>query len=426
MLSYKIKSNKLMLIYKQQQETRQNFDFLSSNEGDSYVRFMGGNITPLLNMSALSSVDINNWYNPSNFKGQRNPIKNPVIVIVNCFTTPNITKDLATFCNTFKLPLMNGLKDNNGNIINDPTLGKFSIYYQNTNATRSYTASYSTVNKNSFVPNNNGWGLEINLDIQYAHTIAPYADIVLILAKSNSVANLTTAVKFGNTIPNAVSLSMSWGANENRAFTTVDSMFNNTTNIIHTAASGDSGSAGGIIWPSANPNVVSVGGTTINKSGTSYSEVAWSGSGGGASAIYNKPLYQSSITLKTKRMNPDISMLAAPSISVCDSFYSTSGWVYNVGGTSLASPMVAALVALAIQYKYPTGNWSNITKTKFMQCVYNLPSNTNYKNTIYDVVSGNNGGFQTKVNYDLVTGVGSPKITNILNTINGLLYSLTN
>ncbi len=426
MLSYKIKNNKLKLIYKQQQETRQNFDFLSSNEGDSYVRFMGGNTKPLLNMSALSNVDINNWYNPSNFKGQRNPTKNPVIVIVNCFTTPNITKDLAIFCNTFNLPLMNGLKDSNGNIINDPSLGKITIYYQNTNTTTSYTANYSTVNKNSFVPNNSGWGLEINLDIQYAHTIAPYADIVLILAKSNSVANLTTAVKFGNTIPNAVSLSMSWGANENNAFKTVDSVFNNVNNIIHTAASGDSGSAGGIIWPSANPNVVSIGGTTVIKSGTNYSEVAWSGSGGGASAIYNKPSYQSRITLKTKRMNPDISMLAAPSISVCDSFYSTSGWVYNVGGTSLASPMVAALVALAIQKKYPTGTWTNITKTKFMNAIYNLPSNTNYRNIITDITSGNNGGFQTKVSYDLVTGVGSPKITNSLNTINGLLYSLTN
>lgn len=426
MLSYKIKSNKLMLIYKQQQETRQNFDFLSSNEGDSYVRFMGGNTKPLLSASLLSNVDINSWYNRSNFIGQRNTTKNPVIVIVNCFTTPNIAIDLATYCNTFNLPLMNGLKDSSGNIINNPLLGTITIYYQNTNATTSYTANYSMVNTNSFVPNNSGWGLEINLDIQYAHTIAPYADIVLILAKSNSVANLTTAVKFGNTIPNAVSLSMSWGANENNAFKTVDSMFNNITNIIHTAASGDSGSAGGIIWPSANPNVVSVGGTTITKSGTNYSEVAWSGSGGGASAIYNKPSYQSRITLKTKRMNPDISMLAAPSISVRDSFYSTDGWVYNVGGTSLASPMVAALVALAIQYKYPTGTWTNITKTKFMNAIYNLQSNTNYNNTIYDVVNGNNGGFQTKISYDLVTGVGSPKITNRLNTINGLLYSLTN
>ena len=394
------------------------FNFLSDNNNNNYIRFMANPI-PKNSSSLLSNVDLNNWYNPTGFKGSRNTTKNPVIVIVDAYTTPNIKTDLKTYCDTFNLPLMNGLPN-----VNDAKLGNFSIYYQQTNTNTSYTATYETTNNNMFVPNNSDWGLEINMDVQYAHTIAPYADIVLVLAKSSSVADLTSAVKFGNSIPNVVSLSMSWGANENTAYKTVDSMFNNA-NIIHTAASGDSGSAGGIIWPSANPNVVSVGGTTITKSNTTYSETAWSGSGGGVSNVYSKPTYQSKITLKKMRMNPDISMLASPSVSVCDSFYAPDiGWVYNIGGTSLASPLLAGLVALAIQYKYPTGTWTNITKSKFMNVIYNLSNNKNYNNVVRDIIKGNNGGYNTLTSFDLVTGVGSPKPT-VSNNVNGLLYALT-
>ena len=410
-------NNLKMLLYNKQNENQQLFNSLQSNESEHYIRFMA-NAKPKITSSLLSNTDINMFYNPTGFTGSRNTIKNPVIVIVNAYTTPNILKDFATYCNTFNIPLMNGLPG----VSNNPKLANFTIHYQKTNTTSQFNATYGPTNTNSFIKNNNGWGLEINLDIQYAHTIAPYADIVLILAKTASVADLTAAVKFGNTIRNAVSLSMSWGANENKTFTQLDSMFNNVSNIIHTAASGDSGSAGGIIWPSSNPNVISVGGTQITKSGNTFSETAWSGSGGGISSIYNKPTYQRNINLGTKRLNPDISMLAAPSITVCDSFYSSDGWVYNIGGTSLASPMIAALVALAIQYKYPNGLWNNITKSKFIQSIYNNP---NYNNVIRDITIGNNGGYQTKINYDFVTGVGSPKITNS-NMINSFLYALTN
>jgi len=167
------------------------------------------------------------------------------------------------------------------------------------------------------------------------------------------------------------------------------------------ASSGDNGA--GVIWPSASPNVASVGGTTLNldpTSGAVISETAWSGSGGGVSAFEPQPVYQTNYGLTNlKRSTPDVSYDADPNtgVYVYDStpYQGSIGW-WNVGGTSVGSPQWAAIQALG----QSTGN------TNFYKDATQSAS-TYFR----DITSGSDGN-QAGVGYDLVTGLGSPITTN--------------
>lgn len=350
---------------------------------------------------------------------------NPTIVIVNAFCTPTIANDLNVFSQAYGLPLMN--------IPNQPvnqSLGTLKIYYQQPNGT------FGLVNNNVVVDTD--WGVEIAMDIQYAHAIAPYADISLILTKDNSVPSMYAGVQFGNTLSNVVSMSMSWGLPERFAFntsisrfTTQDNLLFSKKNILYCAATGDDGAPAGVIYPSTSSNVCGVGGTSLqmnssNQIITPIRETGWSGSGGGRSSIFNSGISQSNymITNKltpkfgTKHAVPDMCLLANPSVCIYNTTPppgTSSGWGFSsngkpslYGGTSLSAPMFAAMVALVIQTKYPTENWTilnlNIRKI-IMDSVYILSNNR-------DITTGSNG-FNASIGFDLVTGMGSPLFNNL-------------
>lgn len=112
--------------------------------------------------------------------------------------------------------------------------------------------------------------------------------------------------------------------------------------VVYTASSGDSGAP--ISWPASSPNVLAVGGTTLNVNGTTYvGESGWGGSGGGPSAYYAQPAYQAGVVTQTsQRANPDVAYDADPAtgFSVYDTVPyngSVPGWA-SVGGTSAGAP----------------------------------------------------------------------------------------
>ncbi len=201
---------------------------------------------------------------------------------------------------------------------------------------------------------NADWQLEESLDIEWAHAEAPGAKIVLVEAKTSSNANLFAAVDAANAL-GATEVSMSWGGGETSTETSTDSNFTHA-GTIYTASAGDSGH--GAIYPSASPDVMAVGGTTLNGcSGTSCagftSETSWSSGGGGISADEPLPGFQNTYTgpvfgaatikalTGNKRGVPDVSFVGNPStgVSVYDStaFDSQSGW-WTLGGTSVGAP----------------------------------------------------------------------------------------
>jgi subtilase family serine protease len=247
----------------------------------------------------------------------------------------------------------------------------------------------------SYVPGNVNWGMEIALDLQWAHAIAPNAKILLVEANSASITDLLNAVNYARNRPDVVSISMSWGASEFSSEASYESYFTSPYGAIFYASSGDSGA--GTSWPAVSSNVVSVGGTTISFSnGAVSSETAWSGSGGGVSAYIPKPSYQANVPY-TNRAIPDVSYDADPNsgFAVYDSY--GYGWIV-VGGTSAGAPQWAAIHALGL-----TANNQNI---------YNAYSQTpTYQADFRDITAGSNG-YNAGAGYDLATGVGSPLTTN--------------
>ena len=264
---------------------------------------------------------------------------------------------------------------------------------------------------------NSGWVLEESLDIEWAHAEAPAAKIVLVEAASNSFANLFGAVLYAANSIGATEVSMSWGGGEFSGETAYDADMAHP-GTFYTASSGDTGHGAG--YPAASPNVIAVGGTTLNGcSGTSCSgfssETAWSGSGGGISADEPIPGYQSNYTglvfgastisalTAGQRGIPDVSFDANPSsgVSIYDStrYQGQSGW-FTVGGTSVGAPNWAGILA--------AGRAAGSTALQGDSAIYGGGNSTYLR----DITSGTNGSCGTDctagTGYDLVTGLGSP------------------
>ena len=256
---------------------------------------------------------------------------------------------------------------------------------------------------------NPGWALEASLDVEWAHAIAPGANLVVVEAKSESRASLLAAVDVARNFPGVVAVSMSWGFGEAPAqssghFTTPAGH----TGVTFVAASGDSGLAGGVEWPAISPNVLAVGGTSLiaDNSGNYQFETAWSGSGGGYSRYLAEPNYQRVIQATGKRGTPDVAFDGDPNTGV--EVYETSldtgeGSWQVVGGTSLSTPAWAAIIAIADQGRALAGRGSLDGPTQTLPTLYAVPS-TDFHAVAGAVHSGRAGSF----NANVVTGLGSP------------------
>lgn len=311
------------------------------------------------------------------------------VAIVDAFDDPNITADLNTFSAQFGLSLICG------------TAG----------ADPSNCLNFTKAMPSGTPRTDSGWSLEISLDVEWAHAVAPKASILLVEARTNSFSNLLSAIDYAAQHGASV-ISNSWGASEFSGETSYDSHCN-LANAVCTFSTGDAGNPGG--YPAYNPYAVAVGGTTLSltSGGSVTSETAWSGSGGGVSQYESRPSYQSSVNANTHRGIPDVSYDADPNtgFAVYDSvtYQSQSGW-FQVGGTSAGAPQWAAIIAVADQLRVAAGQ-SRLAASSFAAAasIYALNGNS----ALYDVTSGSNGGCgaicTAGSGYDFVTGLGSPR-----------------
>ncbi len=265
------------------------------------------------------------------------------------------------------------------------------------------------------------WEIEEALDIEWAHAMAPGANIVLVEATSDTTNNdLLTAVKTAATLPGVSAISMSWGLeSEIAGEVATDSTFVTPAGhqgVTFLAASGDSGSPG--YYPAYSPNVVAVGGTSLNLNtdNSIQSEIAWAGSGGGTSKFETEPAYQIAVQNTGFRTIPDVAFDADPytGVAVYDSYNDTDGsgpWV-QIGGTSLASPSWAGLIAVVNQGRVLAGAGTLDGPTETLPYLYAMPSAD-----FNDIVSGSNGGYNAGSGYDEATGLGSPKANLLINDL---------
>jgi subtilase family serine protease len=317
--------------------------------------------------SGYNPLDLQSAYNlPSATAGN-----GQTVAIVDAYDDPHAESDLGVYRSQFGLP-----------------------------ACTTANGCFRKINQNGgtkYPRGNIGWAEEISLDLDMVSAICPNCHILLVEANSNRFSDLATAVDQAAQ-QGANEISNSYGGSEYSNEVNDQSHYNHP-GIAVTASSGDSGY--GVQFPAASQYVTAVGGTTLTRisNARGWIETAWSGAGSGCSAYISKPSWQTDSGC-SKRTVADVSADADPNtgVSVYDTYHEP-GWLV-FGGTSVASPIIASVYALA-------GNAGTGTVT-YGSYPYGHTSG------LYDVTSGSNGSCggsylcTAEPGYDGPTGLGTP------------------
>ena len=262
------------------------------------------------------------------------------------------------------------------------------------------------------------WEVEEALDVEWAHAMAPGANIVLIECNSSDGADMFQGIVTAAAVPGVSVVSMSWGSGEfagGRLTTRISRRPQGHEGVTFVASTGDQGSPGE--YPAYSPNVLAVGGTSLylNANGTYSSEAGWSGSGGGTSAYEPEPGYQAGVSSSGYRSIPDVASDADPDtgVAVYDSYNGTSATPWEqLGGTSVSAPTWAGLIAIANQERVAMGSSTLNGSSETLPAIYAIS-----RGDFHDVTRGSNGGFTAGPGYDLVTGLGSPNANLVVNDL---------
>ncbi len=375
------------------------------------------------------------------------------IVIIDAFQSPNIMDQLNYYDGFYGLPGLNGL----GNPP-DPSLGTFTQVAPD-------GLTPFDMNDGNMV----GWAEEISLNVLWAHAIAPGANIVLVLAKSNEDAEILSALQYAvdNNLGNVI--SMSFGENESCVDPVLLSGYHDVfaaatqKHITLFASSADEGAAlqtcDGDSWvkavshPASDPLVTGVGGTELHAAdyclvslgcdpsvnpppGTYLSEIVWNegdpfgdygnifgygtiATGGGFSVLFAEPPYQQSAIHGGKQRGvPNVAYNAAILHGVL-TYLDIPGigiGFYRFGGTSAGAPQWAAITAIMNQKADKREGFLNLG-------IYKIGADSvAYPASFHDITSGTNSageldssnnpviiyGFDAKPGWDATTGFGSP------------------
>jgi subtilase family serine protease len=312
------------------------------------------------------------------------------VAVVDAYNDPNAAADLATYRTAYGLPPC--------------TVASGCFKQINENGTASPLPT-----------NDAGWAEEESLDLDTISAACPDCHILLVEASSANTPDLDKAENAAAAIPGVAAISNSYGGSETSTQLGDDANFNHP-GIAITASSGDSGY--GVQWPAASQYVTAVGGTTLSAASNArgWTETAWSGGGSGCSAYEPKPSWQHD-TGCARRTVADVAADADPntglgiydtyntcgSNALCDLLIELGvvqgldGWA-QVGGTSLSSPLVASVYALA-------GNTGGVTYGSYPYA---------HAASLFDVTSGSNGSCSPAYlctagsGYDGPTGLGTP------------------
>ncbi len=318
-----------------------------------------------------------------------------IVAIVDAYDNPNAAADLAAYRQQYGLPPCT--VDN----------GCFTKTGQSASA--------------KIPAGNVAWGQEIDLDIEMASAVCPECKILLVEAKSASFLDLGAAENRAAAL-GAVAISNSYGGGESFFSPLFDSYYTHP-GVAITAASGDGGY--GSTYPASSSHVIAVGGTSLTldpTTGARVSETAWSGGGSWCSTEFGRPSWQKKLItadasgyMCVNRTVADVAAVADPQtgVAVYDSYGSSdaNNW-YRFGGTSVPTPLIAGLFALAgdatknSSYPYPA-QWLYVNRTG-----------------LFDVTSGYNGNAthdcypnttdpyymcHAVAGYDAPTGLGTPE-----------------
>lgn len=335
------------------------------------------------------------------FPGERPdaPVGEPqTIALVDAYNDPDAEGDLAVYSKAFGLPVL-------PRCANEAVSDCFEQVNQN-----GETGNLPVAHDQQEIELASNWAGEISIDIEVAHGICRNCRILLVEASSAGGLALEAAVKTAERL-GATEVSNSWTGGERSE--PAESPFDDPRVVI-TAGAGDNGYLNwaannpdviGANFPASSPYVIAVGGTrlTLASAGTRASETVWNEDarkevgGGGCSAWFSAPPWQTAVPdwdsvgcgtgTEAKRAIADIAADSDPDtgVAIYDSmpyylgpgFEVTPGW-QTIGGTSVASPIVASMFALV-------GGAQNVE----------YPAATLYSHlggaSLYDVTAGGNG-----------------------------------
>ena len=290
----------------------------------------GSRVSPQATTGAYGPADLQSAYAlPTGTEGA-----GLTVAVVDAYDLPTAASDLAYYRSYWGLPACTTAN------------GCFHKVDQNGGTTYPSTA----VGK--------GWDGEIALDIDMVSAICPYCHILLVEATNNQWVNLGTGVNTA-VLLGAIAVSNSYAGSEWSSESYYDTLYYNHPGVAITASTGDCGyNCNGVYgssdynsvgYPAASPDVVAVGGTSLTPDGSArgWTESAWGdaygGAGSGCSSYEPKPSWQHDSGC-ANRTQADVSAVADPATGVW--IYVDGGWGIE-GGTSAASPIIAATFALA-------------------------------------------------------------------------------
>jgi subtilase family serine protease len=343
------------------------------------------------------------------------------IILVDSFGSPTIDADLAHFDSYFRLPAPPSLR------VLQPA---------------GPVPAFSSGNSNRV-----GWAQEATLDVEWAHVMAPGANIVLVETPTSENEGTTgfpqivAAERYVLRHRIGQVISQSFAATE-QTFPSVSSILSfrgayqlaARDHVTVLAATGDTGATSDeynmkdlypsrvVSWPATDPLVTAVGGTqlSLRANGTRLApDTAWDDSGGGTSIAFARPSYQNGVAAITgnARGVPDVAMDASckSPVVMYASFYAAGGRWSSECGTSLAAPLFAGIVALADQY---AGHGKAHGLGLINPAIYTMAAR--HEPGIVAVRTGGNSqtfvqdgrrysvpGFTAGPGYNLVTGVGT-------------------
>jgi hypothetical protein len=329
-----------------------------------------------------------------------------LIAIVDAYSDPDIASDLATYSSEWGLPACT------------TTSGCLTIVSETGSTT-------------SLPSPEGGWASEESLDVETAHGICPQCHLALVEASSTSFKDVETAVAEAHAL-GATEISNSYGGAESPALASDTGYDYPGTAVV--AAAGDYGYDSWMLgpgrdgtpdYPASSPDVVAVGGTSLAEAGGAWGSTVWDSlphsdlaeTGGGCSTVFTAPAWQRETAAwpltgcGSARLDSDVSADGDPytGLAIYDSYPDGSGgptgWTV-LGGTSAATPIVAAEFALA-------GGAQGVAYPA--QTLY---SHLGDASDLYDVAQGTNddtSGFcaatpacTAAAGYDGPSGVGSP------------------
>jgi subtilase family serine protease len=294
------------------------------------------------------------------------------------------------------------------------------------------------------LPDEISWSIETSLDVEYAHAMAPAANIVLVVAKNGSSIAINAAEDRAIKLYPGSIMSQSFGTPEiliHGHGSQVERAHQNfkdaaAAGITVLAAAGDTGATNGSavsnpLFPSSDPLVTAVGGTEGDPypgglagcsggtcTGVYGGEQVWNDSnlatGGAQSFFFTAPSYQSALGLK-KRTTPDVAYNAAINggVLVANSNVVGTDMFFLIGGTSAGAPQWAGILALANQGAGHSLGFVN-------PAIYKVAMSSAYATDFHDITVGNNKvtgapvGFNAGPGYDFATGWGTPNVANLI------------